>query len=159
MADIKTGGVGFFAGAALGLAIGATALSTDKTEALSDITVNEAIASKSDSTTQILARADMVRDGGRETVYDIKPAVVDEDGKIVTPAETLSVKEVEIPRTVVRPEGTMRFAGIARGDTVRVVAFVGEKTVGQWVAVIEEPADLSKDTRLSVQATLYDQVK
>ena len=159
MSDIKTGGVGFFAGAALGLAIGATALSTDKTEALADITVNEVIASKSDSTTQILERVDRVRDGGRETVYDIKPAVVAEDGKIISPAETLSVKEVEIPRVVVRPEGTMRFAGIARGDTVRVVAFVGEKTVGQWVAAIDEPADISNDTRLSVQATLYDQVK
>ena len=134
MSDIKTGGVGFFAGAALGLAIGATALSTDKTEALADITVNEVIASKSDSATQVLVRKDMVRE---ETIEN----------------------DLVLPRVIVRPEGTMRFAGIARGDTVRVVAFVGEKTVGQWVAVIEEPADLSKDTRLSVQATLYDQVK
>ena len=159
MPDLKSGTVGAIGGAILGLSLGATMLTPDKTEALSDITVNEIVASKSDPTTQILARADMVRDGGRETVYDIKPAVVDEDGKIVTPAETLSVKEVEIPRTVVRPEGTMRFAGIARGDTVRVVAFVGEKMVGQWVAAIDEPADVSKDTRLSVQATLYDQVR
>jgi len=158
MADTKTlvGAVG--AALVIG-ALGGAQLDPGKAEQLESITVAEMVASKVDSTTQRIEAADKVREAGRETVYDIKPAEVAEDGKILAPAETLSVKEVDIPRAIVRPENTIRVPEIPTGEVFRVVAFVGEKAVAEWAAPITEAPDAAKITRGIVQVTIIDQVR
>jgi len=158
MADTKTlvGAVG--AALVIG-ALGGATLDPGKAEQLQSISVAEMVASKLDSTAQRIEASDVVREAGRETVYDIKPAEVAEDGKILAPAETLSVKEVDIPRAIVRPENTIRIPEIPTGETFRVVAFVGEKAVAEWAAPITEAPDAAKITRASVQVTIIDQVR
>jgi hypothetical protein len=158
MADTKTlvGAVG--AALVIG-ALGGAQLDPGKAEQLESITVAEMVASKIDSTAQRIEAADKVREAGRETVYDIKPAEVAEDGKILAPAETLSVKEVDIPRAIVRPENTIRVPEIPTGEVFRVVAFVGEKAVAEWAAPITEAPDAAKITRGIVQVTIIDQVR
>ena len=158
MADTKTlvGAVG--AALVIG-ALGGAQLDPGKAEQLESITVAEMVASKIDSTAQRIEVADKVREAGRETVYDIKPAEVAEDGKILAPAETLSVKEVDIPRAIVRPENTIRVPEIPTGEVFRVVAFVGEKAVAEWAAPITEAPDAAKITRGIVQVTIIDQVR
>jgi len=158
MADTKTlvGAVG--AALVIG-ALGGATLDPGKAEQLQSISVAEMVASKIDSTTQRIEATDKVREAGRETVYDIKPAEVAEDGKILAPAETLSVKEVDIPRAIVRPENTIRIPEIPTGETFRVVAFVGEKAVAEWAAPITEAPDAAKITRGIVQVTIIDQVR
>ena len=158
MADEKLTVGALLVGLALG-GVGSVALDPGKAEALADITVAEMVASKIDSTTQRIKAEDKVREAGRETVYDIKPAEIAEDGKIITPAETLSVKEVDIPRAIVRPENTIRIPEIPTGETFRVVAFVGEKAVAEWAAPITEAPDAAKITRGIVQVTIIDQVR
>jgi len=158
MADTKTlvGAVG--AALVIG-ALGGAQLDPGKAEQLESITVAEMVAAKLDSTAQRIEAADKVREAGRETVYDIKPAEVAEDGKILAPAETLSVKEVDIPRAIVRPENTIRVPEIPTGEVFRVVAFVGEKAVAEWAAPITEAPDAAKITRGIVQVTIIDQVR
>jgi len=158
MADTKTlvGAVG--AALVIG-ALGGAQLDPGKAEQLESITVAEMVAAKLDSTAQRIEAADVVREAGRETVYDVKPAEVAEDGKILAPAETLSVKEVDIPRAIVRPENTIRIPEIPTGETFRVVAFVGEKAVAEWAAPITEAPDAAKITRGIVQVTIIDQVR
>jgi len=158
MADLKSLGSALLVGLALG-GVGGVALDPAKSEALADITVAEMVASKLDSTAQRIEASDKVREAGRETVYDIKPAEVAEDGKILAPAETLSVKEVDIPRAIVRPENTIRVPEIPTGEVFRVVAFVGEKAVAEWAAPITEAPDAAKITRGIVQVTIIDQVR
>ena len=158
MADIKGLGGALLVGLALG-AGGGIALDPGKAEQLESITVAEMVASKLDSTAQRIEASDVVREAGRETVYDIKPAEVAEDGKILAPAETLSVKEVDIPRAIVRPENTIRIPEIPTGETFRVAAFVGEKCVAEWAAPVSEAPDAAKITRASVQVTIIDQVR
>ena len=158
MADEKLTVGALLVGLALG-GVGGVALDPGKAEALADITVAEMVASKLDSTAQRIEASDMVREAGRETVYDIKPAEIAEDGKILAPAETLSVKEVDIPRVVVRPENTIRIPEIPTGETFRVLAFVGERAVAEWAAPITEAPDAEKITRGIVQVTIIDQVR
>jgi len=158
MADTKTlvGAVG--AALVIG-ALGGAQLDPGKAEQLESITVAEMVAAKLDSTAQRIEAADVVREAGRETIYDIKPAEIAEDGKILAPAETLSVKEVDIPRAIVRPENTIRIPEIPTGETFRVVAFVGERAVAEWAAPITEAPDAEKITRGIVQVTIIDQVR
>ena len=158
MADEKLTVGALLVGLALG-GVGGVALDPAKSEALADITVAEMVASKLDSTAQRIEASDVVREAGRETVYDVKPAEVAEDGKILAPAETLSVKEVDIPRAIVRPENTIRIPEIPTGETFRVVAFVGERAVAEWAAPITEAPDAEKITRGIVQVTIIDQVR
>jgi len=158
MADEKLTVGALLVGLALG-GVGGVALDPGKAEALQDITVAEMVASKVDSTTQRIVTEDVVREAGRETIYDIKPAEIAEDGKILAPAETLSVKEVDIPRAIVRPENTIRIPEIPTGETFRVVAFVGERAVAEWAAPITEAPDAEKITRGIVQVTIIDQVR
>jgi len=157
MADLKM--VGAVAGALVIGALGGATLDPGKAEQLQSISVAEMVASKIDSTTQRIEAEDKVREAGRETIYDIKPAEIAEDGKILAPAETLSVKEVDIPRAIVRPENTIRIPEIPTGETFRVVAFVGEKAVAEWAAPITEAPDAAKITRGIVQVTIIDQVR
>ena len=157
MADTKTL-VGAVAGALVIGALGGAQLDPGKAEQLESITVAEMVAAKLDSTAQRIEAADKVREAGRETVYDIKPAEIAEDGKILAPAETLSVKEVDIPRAIVRPENTIRVPEIPTGEVFRVVAFVGEKAVAEWAAPVTEAPDAAKITRASVQVVVYDQI-
>jgi len=157
MADEKLTVGALLVGLALG-GVGGVALDPGKAEALANITVAEMVASKIDSTTQRIKAEDKVREAGRETVVDIKPAVIAEDGKVIAPAETLSVKEVDIPRAIVRPENTIRVSEIPTGEVFRVAAFVGEKCVAEWAAPVTEAPDETKVTRASVQITIYDQV-
>jgi len=157
MADEKLTVGALLVGLALG-GVGGVALDPGKAEALQDITVAEMVASKVDSTTQRIVTEDVVREAGRETVYDVKAAVIAEDGKIIAPAETLSVKEVDIPRAVVRPTWTVRIPEIPTGEVFRVVAFVGEKAVAEWAAPVTEAPDAAKITRASVQVVVYDQI-
>ena len=158
MADTKTlvGAVG--AALVIG-ALGGAQLDPGKAEQLESITVAEMVAAKLDSTAQRIEATDKVREAGRETVYDIKPAEIAEDGKIITPAETLSIKEVDIPRAIIRPENTLRVPEIPTGETFRVVAFIGEKAVAEWAAPITEAPDAAKITRGIVQVTIIDQVR
>lgn len=158
MADTKTlvGAVG--AALVIG-ALGGAQLDPGKAEQLESITVAEMVAAKLDSTAQRIEAADVVREAGRETVYDVKPAEVAEDGKIITPAETLSVKEVDIPRAVVRPTWTVRIPEIPTGSTLRVVAFVDERAVSEWAAPVTVAAGVEKITRASVEINIYDQVR
>ena len=158
MADLKSLGSALLVGLALG-GVGGVALDPEKEAALQDITVAEMVAAKLDSTAQRIEAADKVREAGRETVYDIKPAEVAEDGKIITPAETLSVKEVDIPRAVVRPTWTVRIPEISTGSTLRVVAFVDERAVSEWAAPVTVAAGVEKITRASVEINIYDQVR
>ena len=158
MADGKLTVGALLVGLALG-GVGGVALDPVKEAALADITVAEMVASKIDSTAQRIEAADKVREAGRETVYDVKPAEVAEDGKIITPAETLSVKEVDIPRAVVRPTWTVRIPEIPTGSTLRVVAFVDERAVSEWAAPVTVAAGVEKITRASVEINIYDQVR
>jgi hypothetical protein len=158
MADEKLTVGALLVGLALG-GVGGVALDPAKEAALADISVAEMVAAKLDSTAQRIEASDKVREAGRETVYDIKPAEIAEDGKIIAPAETLSVKEVDIPRAIIRPENTIRVPEIPTGETFRVVAFVGEKAVAEWAAPITEAPDAAKITRASVQITIIDQVR
>ena len=158
MADEKLTVGALLVGLALG-GVGGVALDPGKAEALQDITVAEMVASKVDSTTQRIVTEDVVREAGRETIYDIKPAEIAEDGKILAPAETLSVKEVDIPRAVVRPTWTVRIPEIPTGSTLRVVAFVDERAVSEWAAPVTVAAGVEKITRASVEINIYDQVR
>lgn len=158
MADEKLTVGALLVGLALG-GVGGVALDPAKEATLQDITVAEMVASKLDSTAQRIEATDKVREAGRETVYDIRPAEVAEDGKVLAPAETLSVKDVDLPRVVIRPENTIRVPEIPTGETFRVVAFVGEKAVAEWAAPVSEAPDAAKITRASVQVTIYDQVR
>jgi len=157
MADLKM--VGAVAGALVIGALGGATLDPGKAEQLQSISVAEMVASKLDSTAQRIKATDKVREAGRETVVDIKPAVIAEDGKVIAPAETLSVKEVDIPRAIVRPENTIRVSEIPTGEVFRVAAFVGEKCVAEWAAPVTEAPDESKITRASVQVVVYDQIR
>ena len=158
MADEKLTVGALLVGLALG-GVGGVALDPAKSEALADITVAEMVAAKLDSTAQRIEASDVVREAGRETVYDVKAAVIAEDGKIIAPAETLSVKEVDIPRAVVRPTWTVRIPEIPTGSTLRVVAFVDERAVSEWAAPVTVAAGVEKITRASVEINIYDQVR
>lgn len=158
MADIKGLGGALLVGLAIGGGTG-VALDPIKSEKMQDISVAEMVASKLDSTAQRIEAADVVREAATVDVYDVKPAVRDTAGRVVTPAETLSVTKQDLPRVVVRPENTIRVPEIPTGETFRVVAFVGEKAVVEWAAPVTEAPDESKITRASVQVTIYDQVQ
>ena len=158
MADEKLTVGALLVGLALG-GVGGMALDPAKEATLADVSVAEMVASKVDSTTQRIEATDRVREAGRETVYEIKPAEIAEDGKVITPAETLSVKEVDIPRAIIRPENTIRVPEIPTGEVFRVVTFVGEKAVAEWASEITEAPDAAKITRASVQITIIDQVR
>lgn len=157
MADLKT--VGAVAGALIIGALGGAQLDPGKAEALQDITVEEMVASKLDSTAQRIEAADRVREAGRETVYDIRPAEIAEDGKILAPAETLSVKEVDVPRAVIRPEFTFRLDIPEGTQRVRAVIFADEKGIGEWATEITEQPDASKVLRIECPVRLFDQVR
>ena len=158
MADTKTlvGAVG--AALVIG-ALGGAQLDPGKAEQLESITVAEMVAAKLDSTAQRIEAADVVREAGRETVYDIKPAEIAEDGKIITPAETLSVKEVDIPRAIIRPEFTFRLDVPEGTQRVRAVIFADEKGIGEWATEITEQPDASKILRIECPVRLFDQIR
>ena len=158
MADAKilVGAVG--AALVIG-ALGGAQLDPGKAEQLESITVAEMVASKLDSTAQRIEAEDKVREAGRETIYDIKPAEVAEDGKIITPAETLSVKEVDIPRAIIRPEFTFRLDVPEGTQRVRAVIFADEKGIGEWATEITEQPDASKILRIECPVRLFDQIR
>jgi len=158
MADEKLTVGALLVGLALG-GVGGVALDPGKAEALQDITVAEMVASKIDSTAQRIEAADKVREAGRETIYDIKPAEIAEDGKIITPAETLSVKEVDIPRAIIRPEFTFRLDVPEGTQRVRAVIFADEKGIGEWATEITEQPDASKILRIECPVRLFDQIR
>jgi len=158
MADAKilVGAVG--AALVIG-ALGGAQLDPGKAEQLESITVAEMVAAKLDSTAQRVEASDKVREAGRETIYDIKPAEVAEDGKIITPAETLSVKEVDIPRAIIRPEFTFRLDVPEGTQRVRAVIFADEKGIGEWATEITEQPDASKILRIECPVRLFDQIR
>ena len=158
MADGKLTVGALLVGLALG-GVGGVALDPVKEAALADITVAEMVASKLDSTAQRIEASDKVREAGRETVYDVKPAEIAEDGKIITPAETLSVKEVDIPRAIIRPEFTFRLDVPEGTQRVRAVIFADEKGIGEWATEITEQPDASKILRIECPVRLFDQIR
>jgi hypothetical protein len=158
MADEKLTVGALLVGLALG-GVGGVALDPAKEAALADITVAEMVAAKLDSTAQRIEAADKVREAGRETVYDIKSAEIAEDGKILAPAETLSVKEVDIPRAIIRPEFTFRLDVPEGTQRVRAVIFADEKGIGEWATEITEQPDASKILRIECPVRLFDQIR
>lgn len=150
MADAKTLG-GVVGGVVLGIALGGgggALLAPDKAEVMQEITVAEMVAAKKDSTTKVFEKADAVREAAR-----VEVPIIDEKG------EQTGTQTVEVPRAVVRPEQTIRVDEIPVGSVLRVVAFVDDKAVSEWVAPITEAPDAEKVTRASVQVTVYDQVR
>jgi hypothetical protein len=161
MPDIKAGGIGTLVGAGAIVAAGALGwLPVDTEKAIKDATVSELVSAKADDSTKAYAAADVIRPAQKELSYDIKPAVIDEkDGKVLAPAETLKVFEVDVPRVVQRPEATLTPIGIVAGDTLRVVVYRGEKVAAVWQQEITEPAATeNNELRAYIQVQIRDQV-
>jgi hypothetical protein len=159
MADLKTGGVGTVVGAILG--VGAMLLMPvdDAKKPLDTATVSEMVSTKADSSTKEYLAADVIREAGKDISYEIAPAKIDEEtGKVLVPAETLKTIEVDVPRSVQRPEATLPPVALVEGDTLRVVVYRGEKAVAVWAQQMTEPAGKDNELRAYVQVNIRDQV-
>lgn len=161
MAEVATKSTGTVIGAlVLGIALGGgagVALDPVKAEALEDISVAEMVAAKRDSTAKVFEKADAVREAGRVRVYDIKPAEYDKDGVEIAKAETLSVKDVDVPRAVVRPEQTVWTPEMGEGQVGRLVWFVDDKAVVEWVSPVSEAPTAGNKISACIQVRIIEQ--
>ena len=134
----------------LGIALGGgagVALDPVKAEALEDITVAEMVAAKRDSTAAVFEKADAVREAAR-----VEVDIIDEKT-----GEKTGTQTVDVPRAVVRPEQTVWTPEMGEGQTGRLVWFVDDKAVVEWVSPVSEAPTAGNKISACIQVKIVEQ--
>ena len=118
-------------GLALG-GVGGVALDPAKKAALADISVAEMVASKIDSTTQriIVTASAQSSDSSVVRYYDAAGTCTSE-------------RTTYAAHTAIRAEEAIRVPAIPVGSTFRLVSFIDEKAVSEWLTQNSDSAPLS----------------
>ena len=131
MADEKLTVGALLVGLALG-GVGGVALDPGKAKQLESITVAEMVASKVDSTTQriVVTASAQSPDSSVVRYYDASGTCTSE-------------RTTYAAHTAIRAEEAIRVPVIPAGSTFRVVSFIDEKAVSEWLTQNSDSAALS----------------